>query len=217
MNLAQRLKAARQHASLTQKELAQKAGVEQPLISQIERGINLKSAHIGKLAKACGADPYWLETGYGQMLPELTSSELEPVHQLGLIKRYPVINEVQAGEWAEICEQFPFDDTVEWQATTADAGPHGFWLRVKNDSMTSPSGKSFPEGMLILVHPGLEVMPGQFTVAKLDSSNKATFKKFIQDASGHYLKPLNPSYRMIPINGDCRFVGRVIEAKWADL
>lgn len=217
MNLAQRLKAARQHAGLTQKELASRAKVEQPLISQIERGINLKSAHTARLAKACGVDPYWLETGNGQMLPELTSHELEPAHQPGQTKRYPVINEVQAGEWTEICEQIYLDDSIELQETTADAGSSGFWLRVKNDSMTSPSGKSFPEGMLILVSPDREVMPGSFVVAKLENSNKATFKQYIHDGSGHYLKPLNTGYRMIEINGNCRFIGRVIEAKWADL
>lgn len=67
MKLSERLKAARRHAQLTQKALAEKAGVEQPLISQIERGVNLKSSHTARLARACGVDPYWLETGQGSM------------------------------------------------------------------------------------------------------------------------------------------------------
>ncbi|WP_158611223.1 MULTISPECIES: LexA family protein [Pseudomonas] len=132
-------------------------------------------------------------------------------------RRYPVISEVQAGEWTDIIEQFHPGDAEEWQGSPKDAGDFGFWLRVTNDSMTSSSGKSFPEGMLVLVNPTLDVMPGNFVVAKLTDSNKATFKQYIEDASGKYLKPLNPSYRMIPINGNCRFVGRVVEAKWADL
>ena len=132
-------------------------------------------------------------------------------------RRYPVISEVQAGEWSDIVDQFSPGDADEWQESPKDAGSHGFWLRITNDSMTSPSGKSFPEGMLVLVNPDAEVMPGNYVVAKLIDSDKATFKQYVEDASGKYLKPLNPSYRMIPINGNCQFVGKVVEAKWADL
>lgn len=69
MNLSQRLKAARKHADLTQKELADAAGVSQPVISQIEGGTSLKSVHIAKLATACRVDLMWLSEGSGEMLP----------------------------------------------------------------------------------------------------------------------------------------------------
>lgn len=150
-----------------------------------------------------------------QLPPDAANVEI--AFQPDRYRRYPVISEVQAGGWTDICDHFHPGDAEEWQGSVRDAGTNGFWLRVKNDSMTSPSGKSFPEGMLILVHPGLEVMPGNLVVAKLEDSEKATFKQYVEDASGKYLKALNPAYRMIPINGNCRFVGRVIEAKWADL
>ena len=214
MEYKDRIKAARKHAKLTQPKLAALVGVTQTTISELETGKSQSSSNTATIAAACGVNAVWLERGIGEML---NTPELESAYQPDRYRRYPVISEVQAGEWMEICDEFQPGFSDEWQGTPADAGPNGFWLRVKNDSMVSPSGKSFPEGMLILVHPGLEVMPGNLVVAKLDDSNEATFKQFIQDASGRYLKPLNPSYRMIPINGNCRFVGRVIEAKWADL
>lgn len=68
MNLSQRLKAARKHANLTQKELADAAGVSQPVISQLESGTSLKSVHIAKLAITCKVDPLWLSEGTGEML-----------------------------------------------------------------------------------------------------------------------------------------------------
>lgn len=68
MNLSQRLKAARKHAGLTQKELADAAGVSQPVISQLESGASLKSVHIAKLAITCKVDPMWLSEGVGEML-----------------------------------------------------------------------------------------------------------------------------------------------------
>lgn len=82
MKLADRLKAARKHAGLTQKALAERAGVEQPLISQIERGVNLKSAHTARLARACGVDPYWLETGNGVAPTTVSQDYRSPADQL---------------------------------------------------------------------------------------------------------------------------------------
>lgn len=73
MNLSQRLKAARKHANLTQKELADAAGVSQPVISQLESGASLKSVHIAKLATTCKVDPLWLSEGAGEMLANRTN------------------------------------------------------------------------------------------------------------------------------------------------
>lgn len=65
--LASRLKQARKEAGLTQRELAESAGVKQPVISQIERGENLKSAYAAALARACGVEAAWLADGIEPM------------------------------------------------------------------------------------------------------------------------------------------------------
>lgn len=83
--------------------------------------------------------------------------------------------------------------------------------------MTAPSGLSIPEGTVILVDPEVEAVSGKLVVAKLESENEATFKKYVVDAGHRYLKPLNPQYSMIPINGNCRIVGVVVDAKIANL
>ncbi len=66
-SLADRIKAARKHADLTQKDLAAKAGVSQPVISQLEKGENLQSVHLVKIASACNVRAEWLATGQGEM------------------------------------------------------------------------------------------------------------------------------------------------------
>lgn len=65
--LAERVKSARIHAKLTQKALALKAGVEQPVIPQLETGKNLQSAHLPKIAHACGVSAIWLSENIGPM------------------------------------------------------------------------------------------------------------------------------------------------------
>lgn len=217
MDYSARLKAARKHAGLTQAELAKRLGINQTSISDLERGKSASSSHTTSIAVECGVSPYWLESGKGEMTAVAAVRELETVYQTGSYKEYPLISAVQAGAWHEVVDEFQPGDAEEWHGTTKNAGPAGFWLKVRGDSMTSPAGKSFPEGMLILVNPDLGVEPGHYVVAKLVDTQEATFKQLVEDAGAKFLKPLNPAWPMIPINGNCRIVGRVVEAKWADL
>lgn len=133
------------------------------------------------------------------------------------VRRFPLISWVSAGNWCEAVEPYQLQEIEVWPETTAHASERSFWLTVRGDSMTSPTGLSIPEGMQILVDPAIEATNGRLVVAKLDSENEATFKKYVVDAGQKYLKPLNPSYHMFPIDGNCRIIGVVIEAKWQGL
>jgi phage repressor protein C with HTH and peptisase S24 domain len=64
--LKDRIKQAREFGGLTQRQLAERVGVSQPVISQLERGDNLQSVHLLKIAEVCGVDPSWLASGSGE-------------------------------------------------------------------------------------------------------------------------------------------------------
>ncbi|MBD9629772.1 XRE family transcriptional regulator [Pseudomonas sp. PDM19] len=72
--LKDRMKQARKHAGLTQKDLAAAVGVSQPVISQLESGENLQSVHLLKIAHACRVNPAWLAEGVGEMLDAQAST-----------------------------------------------------------------------------------------------------------------------------------------------
>jgi phage repressor protein C with HTH and peptisase S24 domain len=74
--LKDRMKSARKHANLTQRELAVRVGVSQPVISQLESGENLQSVHLVRIAAACGVHPQWLADGEGPMQTDGGVSEL---------------------------------------------------------------------------------------------------------------------------------------------
>lgn len=128
-------------------------------------------------------------------------------------RRAPVISWVQAGEWNDIMDEFQPGHAEEWEPVPDAASQYCFWLRVVGDSMTATAGVSIPEGALILVDPEAPVVSGCLVVAKLIDSDQATFKRYIEDAGHKYLKPLNPAYPVIEVNGNCRIVGVVKEAK----
>ncbi|EPE8588613.1 LexA family protein, partial [Escherichia coli] len=130
---------------------------------------------------------------------------------------YPLISWVSAGCWMEAVEPYHRRAIDNWYDTTVDCSEDSFWLDVKGDSMTAPAGLSIPEGMIILVDPEVEPRNGKLVVAKLEGENEATFKKLVIDAGRKFLKPLNPQYPMIEINGNCKIIGVVVDAKLANL
>ncbi|QMK77576.1 LexA family transcriptional regulator [Citrobacter sp. RHB20-C16] len=126
---------------------------------------------------------------------------------------YPVISWVSAGQWMEAVEPYHRRSIDRWYDTTVECSEDSFWLDVKGDSMTSPVGLSIPEGAAILVDPLVEPRNGKLVVAKLESDNEATFKKLVIDAGRRFLKPLNPQYPMLEVNGNCKIIGVVVDAK----
>ncbi|WP_454846873.1 LexA family protein [Pseudomonas farris] len=211
--LAERIKSARNHAKLTQKALALKAGVEQPVISQLETGKNLQSAHLPKIAHACGVSAIWLSENIGPMtIATASESNVGEARQPVESYRYPVISWVAAGAWAEAVEPYPAGFSDRYEFSEYDSKGAAFWLEVKGDSMTSPVGQSVTEGTLILVDTEAEAAPGKLVIAKLPDSNEATFKKLVNDGGKLFLKPLNPAWRIEPFNEDCRIVGVVVRA-----
>lgn len=211
--LAERVKAAREHAGLKQKPLAEMVGIEQPAISQLERGKNLQSAHLPMIAHACGVSAIWLSDNIGPMLVDSKEeSNVSIAAQPAQSFRYPVISWVSAGSWAEAVEPYPAGVSDRYEFSEYNSKGPAFWLEVKGDSMTAPTGQSITEGTLILVDTEAEVAPGKLVVAKLPDSNEATFKKLVNDGGKLYLKPLNPSWRIEPFTEDCRIVGVVVQA-----
>lgn len=211
--LAERIKSARNHAKLTQKALALKVGVEQPVISQLETGKNLQSAHLPKIAHVCGVNAIWLSENIGPMTGTPSSqsnvgSTRQPIESF----RYPVISWVAAGAWAEAIEPFPPGFSDRYELSDYNSKGPAFWLEVKGDSMTSPVGMSITEGTLILVDTEADAQSGKLVVAKLADSDQATFKKLVDDGGRRYLKPLNPAYPTEMCAENCRIVGVVVRA-----
>lgn len=211
--LAERVKAAREHAGLKQAPLAKMVGVEQPVISQLERGKNLQSAHLPKIAHATGVSAIWLSDNIGPMVVDTKEdSNVSMAEQPSQSFRYPVISWVSAGSWAEAVEPYPAGISDRYEFSEYNSKGPAFWLEVKGDSMTSPVGTSIAQGSLILVDTEVEATPGRLVVAKLPDSNEATFKKLVSDGGKLYLKPLNPGYPTEVFDENCRIVGVVVQA-----
>ena len=83
MKLSDRVKAARKHAQFTQSQLAERVGIAQTAISQLESGKTLRSSYLRPIAEACGVSVIWLASGLGGMLmsPEQAAFHVEGKEQ----------------------------------------------------------------------------------------------------------------------------------------
>lgn len=122
--------------------------------------------------------------------------------------RVPLISWVQAGVWNEAIDIYEPGYAEEWLPILQNGGSQAYALRVEGDSMTSSYGKSYPEGTIIIVNPDLRSpSTGQRVVAKLNGTNKVTFKVFVEEDGRRWLKPLNPQHP--PIYDEFDVIGTV--------
>lgn len=211
MDIGQTIRTARKAKGWTLDELAHQVETDAGNLSRLERGKQFASKELlGRIMKVLGIElSQAQDAGMSNVQMALQPSR-EP-------KEYPLVSWVIAGEWAESCDNFHPGDADEWIASTENAGEHGFWLTVRGDSMTCAGNPSFPEGSRILVMPEAELISGKYYVVKMMDSGESTFKQYIEDAGLKYLRPLNPGYRTIQIDGECKFIGRVIDTKMTGL
>lgn len=207
--VGERLKNIREAAGLSQEQLAKLCGWgSQSRIGNYELGKRKISAEDALvLAEVLKVSPGELLFG--------EASNIIPAETHGILR--PVLSWVQAGAFSEVDGGFLEMDANRWVPSAKKPGYQSFWLEVKGDSMTTTNGQSFPEGMLILVDPDRAVHDGDLCVAYLTNKKAATFKKYVEDAGDHFLKPLNPSWPLTVIDEDCRIIGKVIDATWEDL
>lgn len=225
MEFKDRMQQRMQELGIKSVDIHRELGVSKTTVSFWLNGSNEAGGNnLLALAKYLECSPEWLKFGDGApdanpshkgsniSQPNAGPSNVASVY-FKEARKFPVISWVTAGDWAEAIDMFQPGVAEQWEASDCNVGDNAFWLRVIGDSMTAPSGVSIPEGHLILVDPAASADNGSLVVAKLVDSDEVTFKKLVIDAGQKYLKPLNPNYRTIEINGNCRIVGVVKEAK----
>lgn len=205
---------------LSQKKIADTAGITPASVNHYLNGINPLNARFASVLAKLLDEP--IESFSPRLAAEIAAmtsaadhSNVSPMLQPHREAReYPVITWVAAGERVESSASYPTGIADEWLSSTENAGPRGYWLKVKGKSMTADTPPSFPEGTPILIRPeGFDLISGKFYIARHTISGENTFKRYVQDAGVGYLVPLNPEYQTVPLDGTWEIIGRAIDAK----
>jgi SOS-response transcriptional repressor LexA len=207
--LGQRIKERRKALELSQERLGALAGLDQTVISKLERGDVQETAKIAELAHALDCDALWLATGKGAPDIKNKNKPRHDLHQAPLRGRVPLISLVAAGHFGESVDNFAPGSADEWVDTTVPVKRHTYALRVSGDSMTNPAGSpSFPEGVIIIVEPEEEARNKSYVIVR-QNGEETTFKQLVIDGGRTYLKPLNPRYPIMEIAPDAVICGVV--------
>lgn len=201
--LGENLKKIRKAKKMTQKELAQKSGVKQSVISDLETGNAKSTGSLLEIANALGVTAEELKKG------SFNANELSNVLP---IKAHmaPVLSWVQAGIFTNV-QSVDMTQVEEWLPLPDDC-ENCFYLKVQGQS----NFPMFHEGDYILVDPLVQFSDMQSgDVIVVRRHDDATFKKLVIETDGSkYLQALNPEFKpnIIPLDEDCLFVGEVVDS-----
>ncbi len=201
--LGENLKNIRKAKKMTQKQLAQKSGVKQSVISDLETGNAKSTGSILELANALGVTAEELKKG---AFDEVSLTNVIPVSP----RMAPVLSWVQAGTMTNV-EAVDMSEVEEWLPLPDGDCEKCFYLKVQGLS----NYPDFHEGDYILVDPTLpfcDMNSGDIVVVR--KVDEATFKKLVIEPDGtKYLKAINPDFKpnIIPLDEECEFLGEVVD------
>lgn len=201
--LGENLKKIRKAKKMTQKELAQKSGVKQSVISDLETGNAKSTGSILELANALGVTAEELKKG---VFDDVSLTNVVPV----VPRMAPVLSWVQAGTMTNV-ESVDMSQVEEWLPLPEGDCEKCFYLKVQGLS----NYPEFHEGDYILVDPTLpfcDMNSGDIVVVR--KFDDATFKRLVIEPDGtKYLQAINPEFKpnIIPLDENCEFVGEVVD------
>ena len=201
--LGENLKKIRKAKKITQKELAQKSGVKQSVISDLETGNAKSTGSILELANALGVTAEELKKG---VFDETSLTNVATV----VPRMAPVLSWVQAGTMTNV-QAVDMSQVEEWLPIPDGDCEKCFYLKVQGLS----NYPEFHEGDYILVDPTLpfsDMNSGDIIVVR--KFDDATFKRLVIEPDGtKYLQAINPEFKpnIIPLDQDCEFVGEVVD------
>ncbi|BEO71854.1 prophage repressor CI [Serratia marcescens] len=206
--IAARLKSLRASRGLSQKELAIRCGWKsQSRIGNYElaeRGVSIDDAIT--ISKALGVSPSELLFGetatYAGHVVDVKESNPYPVLNLDTVSKHIVDMKITST-----------NDLNSWIESDAELVGDGFWISVPDESMSSSSGLSIPQTAFVLFDTNRDLKNGDLVAIKFNSSERATFKKYVEEPGLKFLKSLNPLWPIIPITEDFKILGIAVEAK----
>lgn len=228
-----RIAAEREKRGLSQSDLARAVGLSPQAVQKWESGGQPRFKRLQDVAAALGMEVKDLVKGTAyeaalqsaDVLPDVIVAKerlrqrreaIEKSSGPATTGKLPLISWVQAGEWAEIVDNFHPGDAEDWIPVPFNHGPNAFCLQVVGESMYDPTGpKSYAPGDFIAVDPSREPQNRSMIVIRVDHEEKATFKQLLLDGDTMMLKAINPQWPtpLMPVPPGSRIVGTVI-GKW---
>lgn len=186
MSIGKNIKKLREIHNLSQKELAEIAGVSDKAVSTWENEI--KEPRMGTIQKIADHFGILKSDIIEDKKNNVTSIRSSLAHSNDSVKM-PLLGSISAGVPIEMIE---VQDLVNVPREVGETYPEAFLLEVIGDSMN----KVIPEGALALLDPTVEVNNGDIAAVAVNGYD-ATLKRVFKHQDGVTLEPLsyNPDHQ----------------------
>jgi len=197
----ERVREAREAKGLSQRSLGAKANISGTAIKLWEDGTtdpeNIRNAALEAAAGALGVTVKYLKTGKdGREI-----AEAPPGLKLANdgVRSVPLISHVQAGYGVAAIDAYPRGEGAQEVGVDSELaeklGRLAFALEIEGESMMD----EFRPGDIVIIDPNVKPLPGDFVVAKLESDDSATFKKYRPRGNDDDGAPI---FELVPLNED---------------
>lgn len=213
------------------KNIAYRAELNPATLDQIIKGVmlppkkdgsrsqrNLGDEAARRIEDAEGLGRGWFDepevTAFVTNIPKIDdpSAGNEDVLLVGLNKSIPRI------AWDEI-QGFiqgmfkPPQDRYEI-VSSRNVAPRCFMLEVNGEAMLSPAPtENIPSGTMLVCDPDQPAQPGHYVIALHPKSGEPVFRRLVKDAGVWFLRPNNPAYPLVEIDGPSAVVARVVKIR----
>lgn len=189
MSVADNIKKLRDIFGVTQRELADIAGVTENAVSKWENGYSEpRMGAIERMAACYGLKKrHIIEDGGMDMIDPITKKPRRELPPNAIIPKasqpayLPLRGRVHAGK---PCDPDVIDDQIELPANVAARHPNGYFLEVEGDCMD----KVYPEGCHILIDPCKEPQNGSVAVVSINGADYV-MRRMLRTANTMVLSP----------------------------
>ncbi|MFE7082528.1 LexA family protein [Priestia megaterium] len=187
MSIGKNIKKLREIHNLSQKELAEIAGVSDKAVSTWENG--LKDPRMGSIQKIADHFGILKSDIIEEKLDILQKQPQTPKNLGGDSRQMPLLGSIAAGVPLDMA---PIQEWINVPREIADKYPHAFLVKVTGDSMN----KLIPPNVLALIDPTQEVRNGDVAAVAVNGYD-ATLKRFFKFQNGITLEPesFNPKHK----------------------
>ncbi|MFJ4153260.1 S24 family peptidase [Pseudomonas sp. NPDC089752] len=197
---------------ISQEQLAERVGVSQGSVGHwVNKRRQPKVDSMNRVFVELGMPHYHVSLQLrvlGQVGEESARYEMDDADDAIDLMQYIVCFRYPLLAWDRL-GALETDEPVVYEQTEYLAQGKAFWLTVENDAMSTASGRSVPQGMRILVDPGLEAAPGRLVIAR-QPGKSAILRELAEEGGQRYLKALNSSYPALVCEEGCEFLGVVV-------
>ena len=204
-NLAHILRQLMIEQDLSVSELARRTGIGQPVIHRVASGEteDPKASTLSAIAN-------YFAVSISQLIGDepLPKNRHKGIHNKAVFgwSRAPLLTWEQVLNWPSNKQKF---SELEYLLTDADVGSNVYALRVKDTAMRP----LFPEETALIIDPDIQPEDRDYIIIHFKLQKQAIFRQILFDGDDRYLKPLNPDFKLMPLEKNYKFLGVVLQSR----